>query len=58
MPVYEFFCGKCQEPFTEVMSIKEHDERKPECPRCHEAKQVEKRISVVHAVTTKKWQTY
>lgn len=25
MPVYEFFCRKCQQPFTEVMSIKEHD---------------------------------
>ncbi|RKH21623.1 zinc ribbon domain-containing protein [Corallococcus praedator] len=58
MPVYEFFCRKCQEPFTENMSIKEHDERTPKCPRNHEAKEVEKRISSVHTVTTKKSLTY
>ncbi|RKH47493.1 FmdB family zinc ribbon protein [Corallococcus sicarius] len=58
MPVYEFFCRKCREPFTEVMKIKEHDERTPVCPRCREAKEVEKRLSAVHAVTTKKWLTY
>jgi putative FmdB family regulatory protein len=58
MPVYEFFCRKCQQPFTEIMSVKQHDERMAECPRCREAKEVEKRIAHVHTVTTKKWLTY
>lgn len=57
MPVYEFYCRKCKEPFTGIMSVKEHDERTPKCPRCQETKEVEKRISTVHTVTTKKWLT-
>ncbi|WP_223632447.1 FmdB family zinc ribbon protein [Corallococcus sp. EGB] len=58
MPVYEFFCRTCQEPFTQLMTIKEHDERTPKCPRGHDPKEVEKRISSAHAVTTKKSLTY
>lgn len=58
MPVYEFFCRKCQQPFTEVMHVQEHDERMPKCPKGHEAKEVEKRIAAVHTVTSKKWLTY
>ncbi|MBZ4420249.1 FmdB family zinc ribbon protein [Myxococcus sp. RHSTA-1-4] len=58
MPVYEYFCRKCKEPFTEIMSVKQHDEQVPKCPRCQQAKEVEKRIAAVHTVTTKKWLTY
>ncbi|HSN91728.1 MAG TPA: hypothetical protein VLS93_10905 [Anaeromyxobacteraceae bacterium] len=25
MPVYEFFCRRCQKPFTAVMHVAEHD---------------------------------
>lgn len=58
MPVYEFFCRKCKQPFTETMRIKEHDERVPKCPHCQEPKEIEKRISSFTAVTTKKSLTY
>jgi len=58
MPVYEFYCRKCKDPFTEAMSIKEHDERTPQCPSCQEKREVEKRISTVHTVTSKKWLTF
>lgn len=58
MPVYEFFCRKCQEPFTETMHVKEHDEQMPKCPKGHEPKEVEKRIAAVHTVTSKKSLTY
>ncbi|WP_426752072.1 FmdB family zinc ribbon protein [Myxococcus sp. Y35] len=58
MPVYEYFCRQCKEPFTEVMSVKEHDEKLPRCPKGHETKEVEKRISTVNAVTTRKSVTY
>jgi putative FmdB family regulatory protein len=54
MPDYEFFCSHCQELFTSIMSVKEHDEHVPKCPRCQQAKDVERRISTVHTVTTKK----
>jgi putative FmdB family regulatory protein len=54
MPIYEFYCRHCQEPFTLIMTVKQHDEQQPKCPRCHEAREVEKRIAPVHTVTTKK----
>lgn len=54
MPDYEFFCRRCKQPFHTVMSIREHDEHVAECPRCHEAKDVEKRISAVNVMTSKK----
>ncbi len=54
MPVYEFFCRHCQMPFTSLMSVKEHDEHLAECPQCHQAKDVEKRISHVSTVTSRK----
>ncbi len=54
MPVYEFYCKRCQEAFTEVMHVAEHDARVPECPRCHETKDVEKRMSTFTATTTHK----
>lgn len=54
MPDYEFFCRKCKQPFTSQMHVKEHDERVAECPRCHQTQEVEKRISQVNVVTSKK----
>ncbi|PTL83220.1 FmdB family zinc ribbon protein [Vitiosangium sp. GDMCC 1.1324] len=54
MPDYEFFCTKCKQPFTSHMHIKEHDERVAECPKCHRTKSVEKRISSVNVMTSKK----
>jgi len=54
MPNYEFFCTKCKQPFTSQMHVKEHDERVAECPNCHRTKGVEKRISYVNVMTSKK----
>lgn len=57
MPIYDYFCRKCQEPFTALMTIQEHDQQTPECPRCHESKEVEKRISA-HVATARKSLSY
>ncbi len=54
MPSYEFYCRHCKVPFSSQMHVKEHDERVAECPRCHQTRDVEKRISQVHVVTSKK----
>lgn len=34
MPLYEYVCRKCGKKFTEVLTIKEHDKRKIQCPEC------------------------
>jgi putative FmdB family regulatory protein len=54
MPVYEFFCRRCQKPFVEVMHVSEHDSNVAECPDCHQKDEVEKRLSTFTAVTSRK----
>ena len=34
MPLYEYFCGKCQKDVTIPMSISEHEKGGAVCPRC------------------------
>ncbi len=54
MPVYEFFCTACQEPFTAFMHVSEHEDHLPECPKCGRNEAVEKRMSSFTAVTSRK----
>jgi putative FmdB family regulatory protein len=54
MPVYEYFCRRCEAPFTAVMHVAEHDTGVPECPRCARKEDVEKRLSTFTAVTRRK----
>ena len=54
MPEYEFYCKTCGKPFTAFMHVKEHDVSVAECPKCHQKKEVEKRISDVNVFTTRK----
>ena len=54
MPEYAYYCRHCKQPFTATMHVREHDERMAECPRCHESKEVEKRLSTVNVVTSRK----
>jgi putative FmdB family regulatory protein len=34
MPLYEYVCRNCHHHFSEVLTIKEHDTKKPQCPKC------------------------
>lgn len=34
MPLYEYVCRKCQNSFSESLSIKEHETKKVQCPKC------------------------
>ncbi len=54
MPVYEFFCRKCEKPFTATMHVDEHEGAPPECPQCGRRDEVEKRMSSFTAVTSRK----
>lgn len=54
MPNYEFYCRKCKRLFSAFMGIREHDEKAAECPECHKATDVEKRLASVNVITSKK----
>lgn len=54
MPVYDFYCRRCQKPFATVMHVSEHDAGVAECPECHKKDEVEKRLSAFTAVTSRK----
>jgi putative FmdB family regulatory protein len=54
MPLYEFYCRRCEKPFTAVMHVAEHDTGVPECPQCHRKDEVQKQMSSFTAVTSRK----
>lgn len=54
MPVYEFYCRRCEKPFTAPMHVAEHDRDVAECPECHRKDEVDKRVSAFTAVTSRK----
>ena len=37
MPLYEYVCKKCHKKFAEVLTIKEHEAKKVQCPKCQSA---------------------
>ncbi len=53
MPVYEFLCQGCNKEFSLVMSLREHEKKKPACPHCG-SKKVRQQISAFQAITSKK----
>ena len=38
MPLYEYFCKKCDKSFTITMTIGEHDKKRIQCPDCKSTK--------------------
>jgi putative FmdB family regulatory protein len=54
MPLYEFYCDKCGATFEAQQPMAEHEQRKPECPRCHSSERVQSRMSNFNAVTSRK----
>lgn len=53
MPTYEYQCQKCQEVFTVILRMAEHDRGPVECPQCH-GSEVTQQLSVFYAKTSKK----
>lgn len=58
MPEYEFYCRRCEKPFTAMMHVAEHDAGVAECPECHRTDAVEKRLSTFTASTSRKSATF
>lgn len=57
MPLYEFICKKCHKKFGEVLTIKEHESKKIECPKC-KSTELEKVIEPFFAKTPSKTGSY
>lgn len=53
MPTYEFRCEDCGHEFVTVLTLKEHDEGKPRCPKCKSVK-VEQAVTAVFVKTSRK----
>jgi len=34
MPLYEYICRNCGKEFSEVLSVKEREKKRPRCPKC------------------------
>jgi putative FmdB family regulatory protein len=58
MPVYEYFCTRCEEAFTAVLHVEEHETAMAACPKCNKKDKVQKRMSSFTAVTSRKSTRY
>ncbi len=58
MPVYEYYCRKCEKPFTATMHVAEHEAEVPECPTCGRKEEVERWMSSFTAKTSRKSTSY
>jgi putative FmdB family regulatory protein len=54
MPVYAFRCEQCGTRFEARMSIAEHGQNRPACPKCRSEEQVHGEPATFSAVTSKK----
>ena len=52
MPVYDYVCKDCHQPFELVLTLKEH-ETQIKCPKCGSSK-VEQDAAAFYAVTSRK----
>ena len=53
MPLYEYFCEKCQREVTMPMTISQHDKGGAACPQCGSTK-LRQQIGTVFTQTSRK----
>ena len=53
MPHYDYLCQECKKKFSVLLTVEEHDRRKPRCLHCRSTK-VEQQWAAFFAVTGKK----
>jgi putative FmdB family regulatory protein len=53
MPVYDYVCLDCHQPFEVILTLNEHDKENPNCPHCG-SKHVEQEATEFFAVTSRK----
>ena len=57
MPLYEYICRNCHNKFDQVLTIKERDTKKLQCPKCQSI-DLEKVIEPFFAKTASKTRRY
>ena len=57
MPLYEYICRKCHNKFYEVLTIKERETKKVQCPKC-QSTDLEKVIESFFVKTASKTRGY
>ncbi len=53
MPVYEYYCNKCERGVTLTLTIREHDRGKTACPKCG-GKALRQQLSTFASQTARK----
>jgi len=53
MPTYAYYCEKCGEQFTKIMSMREYNEAKVACPKC-KSTEVKQQMTEFIAKTSRK----
>jgi putative FmdB family regulatory protein len=53
MPLYEYFCGKCNKEVTLTMTISEHGKVAAACPQCG-SKEMRPLVSTIFTQTSRK----
>jgi putative FmdB family regulatory protein len=53
MPTYEYRCEDCGHEFIVIATIREHDAKHPDCPKCKSAN-VQQALSAVFVKTSRK----
>jgi putative FmdB family regulatory protein len=53
MPTYDYQCEKCQNEFTLILSMGEHEKGKTRCPKC-KSKKIKQLMSAFMAKTSRK----
>lgn len=53
MPHYEYRCQECKKKFSLLLTVEEHERRRPKCPHCGSTK-IEQQWAAFFAVTGKK----
>jgi putative FmdB family regulatory protein len=52
MPIFDYVCHDCNQPFEVMLTLREHD-KQVKCPKCGST-HVEQEITAFFAVTSKK----
>jgi len=53
MPYYDYYCKSCEQTFSKMLSINQHENNRVTCPHCG-SRDVEQKYSAFYAVTSKK----
>lgn len=53
MPYYDYYCRACDDTFSKLLSLDQHENEAVTCPECGSSN-VEQKYSAFYAVTSKK----